>query len=365
MRLASRGRDIFINGRFVTQRTSGVQRFAWEVVHALDLELREGTSELADRNWILVVPTEPPPGIHLRRIAIRVVGGATGHIWDQLVLARAARGGIVVNLTNGGPLMHPRSVVIIHDAAVFRTPRNFTRRYVLLHRLLSSFLARTSRVGTVSEFSRRELAAIFRIDGSKIFVVPNSCEHLRSIVPDDTVLTRLGLAAGRYFLFVGKPSANKNLTTAMAAFARLGPSHKFVIVGMADHAIFRKVVDHVPPGVTVTGHLSDRELAAVFRGATALIFPSLYEGFGIPPLEGMVSGCPVIASRIPAVEEVCGDAALYFDPTKVSSLLAAMQSIVDRPELRTSLVAKGNERALMFSWRRSAQQLMSAIANVE
>ena len=365
MRLASRDRDIFINGRFVTQRTTGVQRFAWEVVHAVDLELREGKSELANRNWTLVVPAEPPPGISLQRIAVRVVGGASGHLWDQLVLARAARSGIVVNLTNGGPLVHPRSVVIIHDAGVFRTPGNYTRRYVLLHRLLGSCLARTSRVGTVSEFSRRELAAIFRMDGSRIFIVPNSCEHLRGIVPDETVLTRLGLVAGRYFLCVGKPSANKNLTTAIAAFARLGPSHKFVMVGMADRAVFRKVIDHVPAGVIVTGHLSDRELAAVFRGATALIFPSLYEGFGIPPLEGMVSGCPVIASRIPPVEEVCGDAALYFDPTNISSLHAAMQSIVEQPELRASLVSKGAERAQMFSWRRSAQQLMSAISNVE
>ena len=366
MQVAHGGQDIFINGRFVTQRTGGVQRFAWEIVRALDAELDEESSKLSQRNWTLLVPAKPPPGMSLRRISIRVVGGASGHVWDQLVLPRAARGGIILNLTNGGPLLHPRSIVIIHDAAVFRTPRNFTRVYVLLHRILGSLLARTSRLGTVSEFSRRELAAVLKIESSSIFVVSNSCEHLRSIVPDESVLSRLGLHAGKYFLFVGKPSPNKNLDAAIQAFSRLCcAEYKFVIVGKGDPAVFRRGLAPVPEGVMVTGHLGDGELSAIFRSATALVFPSLYEGFGIPPLEGMVSGCPVIASRIPAVEEVCGDAALYFDPTDVNALRAAMQSLLDQPELRTSLVAKGNERASTYSWRRSARQLISAVADVE
>jgi glycosyltransferase involved in cell wall biosynthesis len=359
-------RDVFINGRFLAQRVGGVQRFAWEVIKALDQELSDAPSA-SPRNWTLVVPRTAPPGIALKRIAVKVIGrGRPGHFWDQFVLPRVARQGVVVNLTNGAPLLHPRCLVVIHDAAVFRTPENFAPVYVLLHRALGRLLSLKSSVGTVSEFSRSELAQILRIDRSRIFVVPNSCEHLGRVPPDDTVLGRLGLERNRYFLFVGKPSPNKNLTAAIAAFARLGvPGYRFVIVGMADPAIFRAGFDAIAPDILVAGHLSDPELVGLLQGATALLFPSLYEGFGIPPLEGMVTGCPVVASRIPAVLEVCGDAALYFDPKDVELITRKMRAIAMNPALRAMLIEKGKERASRFSWQFSARCLLDAIATVK
>ena len=363
---AARARNVYINGRFLAQRVGGVQRFAREVLQALDTELSEGECALAERNWILIVPRGTSPKVSLRRIAIRVSGGGRGHLWDQTSLFRSARDGILVNLTNGAPLLHPRCLVIIHDAAVFRTPENFTPLYGLVHRTLGRVLSRTSRLGTVSDFSKRELAAIFHLDRSRIFVVPNGCEHLQAVAPDVSVLQRLQLTPDRYFLLVGKPSPNKNIGAAMAAFSRLRrPDYKLVIVGMADAAVFRSGFDEVPDGVVVAGHLGDAQLVALFRAATALVFPSLYEGFGIPPLEGMVTGCPILAARIPAVLEVCGDAAVYFDPQDVDSVLGAMRSIVDAPALRRQMIGRGRERAKLYSWQLSARSLLDAVANID
>ncbi len=359
-------RDVYINGRFLTQRVGGVQRFAWEVVKALDDELSRSPSGLAERNWILLVPRGHMPPIALRRIAVKIVGDSSGHWWEQLVLPRAARGGVLVNLANGAPVIHSRCVVVIHDAAVFRTPENFAPLYVWVHRILGRLLSRTATLGTVSEFSRTELASIFRLDPSSIFTVPNSCEHLRDVVPDEAVLERLRVQANHYFLFVGKPSPNKNLLLAMAAFARwrrLG--FRFVVVGVADPAVLRKGFGEVPDGVVVAGHLPDAQVVALLKSATALVFPSLYEGFGIPPLEGMVTGCPILAARIPAVLEVCGDAAMYFDPRDVDSLIAAMGSLADSPEARRRLIEKGQERAKSFSWQVSAGRLIEAVSSLE
>ncbi len=364
---AGRARNVYINGRFLQQRVGGVQRFAREVLQALDAELTQGECPLAQRNWILIVPHGTTPKAGLRRIAIRVsAGGCGGHLWDQTSLLSSARDGILVNLTNGAPLFHPRCLVIMHDAAVFRTPENFTPLYGLVHRTLGRVLSRTAKLGTVSDFSKRELAAIFHLDRSRIFVVPNSCEHLQAVAPDVTVLQRLHLTPNRYFLFVGKPSPNKNIGAAMAAFSRLHqPDYKLVIVGMADAAVFRSGFEEVPDGVIVAGHLGDAQLVALLRDATALVFPSLYEGFGIPPLEGMVTGCPVLAARIPPVLEVCGDAVVYFDPQDVDSVLGAMRSIVAVPALRSEMIGRGRERAKLYSWQLSARSLIDAVANMD
>jgi glycosyltransferase involved in cell wall biosynthesis len=358
-------RDVYINGRFFTQKIGGVQRFARELVRALDVRLSSNNDDVRLRKWILVVPGPLALPLELRYITVKVARGLSGHLWDQLILPWVARDGILISLTNSGPVLHPRSAVIIHDAAVFRTPKNFSTTYALVHRLLGLALARTCRMGTVSEFSRRELATALRIDGSRMFVVPNSCEHLRDIIPSDTVLERLGVKAGKFFLLVGQPSPNKNFPMAMAAFSKLRiEAVQLVIVGAADSAVFRQGIDAAPAGVVVAGHVSDEELVALFRNAIALVFPSIYEGFGIPPLEAMVHGCPVLASRIPPVEEVCGDAARYFDPNSSDSIAQAMKSSTLDLGIRDEMVQRGFAQAARYSWDQSARYLLSTVARM-
>ncbi|NML17771.1 glycosyltransferase family 4 protein [Azohydromonas caseinilytica] len=356
-------RSVCINGRFLTQRASGVQRFAGELVKALDAELARGHGSHIAEHWQLLVP----PGVEelpaLQCIRVRQVGRGGGHVWDQLLRWHCGRNDLLVNLTNGGPVLRGCSLSVIHDAAVYRTPLNFTRGYRSFHQLLGRLLALRSHIATVSHFSRQELSEVLSIPAGRIAVVPNGSEHLRGVDPDASVLQELRLQPQRFFLFIGSPVPNKNLSTAMAAFARLGvPDVCFVLVGAVDAAVFGQGLQLVPPGVVIAGRLSDAQIAALLCHARALVFPSLYEGFGIPPLEAMLHRCPVIASDIPPVREVCGDAVLYFDPSNADALCRRMRQALDETALLQLLVERGEQRVAMFSWQRSAQRLLEALA---
>lgn len=353
----------FINGRFLSQKTSGVQRFAREIVKALDEHLIASGSQ---EEWVLLAPANAELDLKLSAIRQRHVGTLSGHLWEQTQLFAAARAGRLVNLCNSGPILHSRSLTVIHDAMIFRTPENFSRSYRAVHGSLGHILARRGKIATVSEFSRRELAQT--IGATDVSVIPNSCEHMANIVPDETVLGRLGLAENAYLLFVGSPTPNKNIGRAIEAISSMGErAPTFAIVGAAASSVFKDDASGVGKGpqngrVVFTGRLSDEEIAALYKNATALLFPSLYEGFGIPPLEAMYLGCPVLSSNIEPAREVCGDAALYFDPNSSAQMVQSIDLLSENPQLRSEMITKGGVRAAQFSWSKSASALLAAIS---
>jgi glycosyltransferase involved in cell wall biosynthesis len=355
----------FINGRFLTQKTSGVQRFAREIVKALDRHL---AGQKAPEDWLLLAPENAPRDLDLSVIRQQNTGGLSGHIWEQTQLYAASRRGRLINLCNSGPVLHGRSLTVIHDAMIFRTPENFSRPYRAVHGTLGHLLSRRGRIATVSEFSKRELAET--IGAKNVSVIPNSCEHLASIQPDDTVLNRLKLVPQTYLLFVGSPTPNKNIQRAVEAIGIMaGDAPQFVVVGAAASSVFNGDTQETSksPGtdrVIFTGRLTDEEIVALYANAAALLFPSLYEGFGIPPLEAMLFGCPVLSSSIEPAQEVCGRAALYFDPHNAHDIVRAIRDLTTNPQLRSDMIAQGHLRAAEFSWDRSANSLLNAISGL-
>lgn len=353
---------ILLNGRFLDQRMSGVQRYATEVVLALDaLIARE--PQLGDWRWLLVTTGRSPHTLPLKRIEeLRRPGLLRGHLWEQTSLYVAQRGGhALLNLAGSGPLLGHRQLTVIHDAAVFRHPEHFSRAYVAFHRCVGRIMARRARLATVSGFSRAELSTVIGTPLEPILVAPNGSEHLARAKPDDAVIPELGLAGRPYFLMIGNLSRNKNIATAMRAVAMLGGRAELVVVGGDDPKVFG--AGDLPPGdhVRFVGRRSDGEVAGLLRSARALLFPSLYEGFGIPPLEAMVNGCPVIASAIGAVVEVCGHAARYFPPTDAAALAALMQEALDEDDTtRAQRVALGYRRAAAYRWEDTARILAQA-----
>ncbi|MEG3084242.1 glycosyltransferase family 1 protein [Sphingomonas sp. PB2P12] len=353
---------IAVNGRFLGRTVTGVERFARMLLGEVHTRIAAGAEP---PRWELLLPpgVAAPPEWPL--FSARTVGRGGGHAWEQFQLPRAARGSTLLNLCNSGPIAPRRSLTVIHDALVYDLPENFSRPYRTMHQTLGHLIARRSHLATVSGFSRDRLAAVLKIDPARIPVIPNAANHVDAIVPDTDIVDQLHLTPGRFLLFVGSFAPNKNLPRALEAFARVArPDDRLVLVGAAVKSFAQNGMEEVPPGVILPGRISDAALMGLYRAARALVFPSLYEGFGIPPLEMMRFGRPVLAGDIPPVREVCGDAALYVDPMSVDAIAAGMERMLRDDALVETLAERTAVRANAYTWAASTDDLIAALAAI-
>jgi glycosyltransferase involved in cell wall biosynthesis len=349
----------YLNGKFTAQPMTGVQRVATQLTLALDAQ--------AVGRWVLLCPPGAVP-LPLQRMEQRIVGspGRALHAWEQWTLPCAARSGLLVSLAGSAPFLARRQAALLHDAAVFDHPHAYTAAFVAWYRCLFRVLARRAeRLFTVSEFSSRRLAARLGGPSARYTVLHNGADHLDGVAPEPAVLARFGLREGHYLLAVASANPTKNLAVLVAAYAQMPAERSvpLVIVGGGNPHVFAAAADpRDAPGVQRTGRVSDAELKALYEGATALVLPSIYEGFGLPALEAMACGCPVIAARAAALPEVCGDAALYVDPAQPAEITAAMVAVVGDAALRARLRRAGLARAAGFRWTEAAKRLLAAIS---
>jgi glycosyltransferase involved in cell wall biosynthesis len=355
--------QVFINGRFASQAVTGVQRYAEELLRALDQEL-ERTRGLGPRpSFCLLVPPDARRVPTFQRINSRRVGRLRGHPWEQLELPWYARGGLLLSLANTGPLLQRRQVVALHDASAFAMPQAYSLAFRRWYQFLLPALGRIAcRIITVSEFSRSELIRHARIPGHKLRVIGESGEHIRRAQADCDVLERLGLRSRGYVLAVSSHGPHKNFKVVADALEHLGSrAFDVVIAGGYNPRIFGRTRDQIESALKVAGYVSDGELRALYENAACFIYPSLYEGFGLPPLEAMTCGCPVVASREASLPEVCANAALYCDARDPVSVAESIQQVVGDSALQDDLRARGKQRASEFSWSRSARALLAVI----
>ena len=352
-------KPVYINGRFLSQRTTGVQRYAVELVRALDALLV--TKESSRRGFILLIPPGASSLPTLHHVESRTVGSLRGQAWEQLELPRYARGGVCLNLCNTAPLLGSSMLVAIHDAGVFAVPDTYSRPFKLWYQFLHPRLGRSAAVIiTVSEFSRREIERYAGIPLDKITVIPNGGEHILSVHPDGDILTRLGLTQ-RYILAVSSQSPHKNVQGLLAALQHLQRrDFELVLAGGSNPKIFRRA-EAEQGAATLAGYVSDAELRTLYEHAECFVYPSLYEGFGLPPLEAMTCGCPVVVSRAASLPEVCGDAAVYCDPRDPRDIATAITMVLEDPALQDDLRRRGKERAAQYTWGRAARSLLGLL----
>lgn len=358
----ARSRGLAINGKFTAQRMTGVQRVAYE----LTTELARIAN--ADDAPSLVVPQDHDPSGLPAGARMQTSDRLHGTLWEQWTLPRTTRGRTLLSLCNIGPLAKRDQLLMIHDAAVFDLPAGYSLAFRLWYRFAFSILKRRARhIVTVSHFSRARLAARLRVPPARVSVVPAAVDHIDRIDADPRVLSRLKLDTDGYVLFVGSLAPGKNLARALEAIALMRASHptlRFVIAGGANAKIFGARAAGLrddDPYVTWAGYVTDGELKALYEHAGCFVFPSLYEGFGLPPLEAMRCGCPVVVSHEGALPEVCGGAALFCDAYSPPDIAAAIARVMDDAELRARLRTMGREHARRYSWRRSARALLDIV----
>jgi glycosyltransferase involved in cell wall biosynthesis len=356
--------QVFLNGRFATQALTGVQRYAEEMVCALDRELRRVAKVPA--TFTLLIPRTVRRLPVFDHIAVRQVGRLRGHAWEQLELPWYARGGFLVSLANTGPLMKGAQIITMHDASAFAVPETYSLPFRLWYRLLLPALGRAAtRVVTDSEFSRSELRRYAGVPDQKLRVIPLSGEHILHAQADCGVLARLQLRPRSYVLTVGSQSPHKNLQVVLDAMQYLDQRRfEIVVAGGQNPKIFGNNRVAVGPEVKLAGYVSDGELRALYENAGCFVYPSLYEGFGLPPLEAMMCGCPVIVSRKASLPEVCGSAAVYCDPGSPRDVAESIERVMLDSDLQDHLRTLSRHRAQQFSWDASARALLGLVQEV-
>jgi glycosyltransferase involved in cell wall biosynthesis len=296
----------------------------------------------------------------LRPMRYRVLAPSTalahraGHVWEQGWLPLEARGSrLLYSPANLAPVASRRNVVVIHDLAALREPRWYGSFYAAYHRrLVSALVRRAVRIITDSEFSRRELVDLLEVPAGRIRVVPLGVGERFSPGADPGPVRARHALERPYVLAVATDLARKNLGLLQGAARRLQDQGLDLVVAGSGRGYMR---GEETSGLRRLGYVEDDELAGLYAGASALAMPSLYEGFGLPCLEAMASGVPVVAADRTALPETCGEAALLVDPQDSMAFAEALVSAATDASVRERLSRAGTRRAASFTWQRTAE----------
>jgi glycosyltransferase involved in cell wall biosynthesis len=359
---------------------TGVEWYAWQVIQELKkLTTEDKNSWLLYTNKVLEGGLEMlPPNWHEVRAEWPLKYG-----WTQFRLSwELWRRPADVLFLPGSTLprhLPAKTVVTVHDVGFHRYPQLYKKRQVRVHEFAMKEIAkRVPRILTVSEFSRQEISQTYGISADRISVTPNGVNHhMYRPLADSTLLEntlrRLRLAKP-FFICIGRLEAKKNILTLIRAFDGfksrhgVGDPHKLVLVGAPGYGYedIQRAIKASPYRADIfeLGYVAELDLPALLNSAEALIHPSWYEGFGIPPLMALACGCPVISSDAASLPEAIGpDAALYFPPSEVEALVSAMSRLVAERGLAERLKVAGVTRAAKFTWENTAKQTLPVLVN--
>ena len=360
---------IIINGRFLLHRVTGVERYARELVQALDGIVPPGRIEMA-------VPPEAEEIPVYRNIEVHRIGRLPNRLWEHVSFPAYVkrRGGIALNLCNVAPLISP-GIATVHDLKPIVHPEYYSQKFVAWYRLLfGNALRRSPALLTVSKFSAKEILRHYHIDPHRLHLIPDGWQHFERIAYDPYALERYGLQAGEYYFSMGSRDPGKNLDWVIES-ARRHPEMIYAVSGSINKEVFaasdrsrpndkgqdgtRKngtdlndtgrtgtgCADAMPENVRLLGYVTDEVAKTLMRDCKAFLFPSLYEGFGMPPLEALSAGCScVVVSDIPVMHEIFEDEAVYVNPL-------AVEDFVCREADAGKILAK-------YSWKKSAKKLL-------
>lgn len=347
-----------INARFLSQPLTGVQRYAWNVARHLPEAMLISDGRRA--------PWAANAELNGRLMERRSILGS--HLWDQLVLPRAMPPGARLFCPGGiAPFAVRRAALTVHDFAVLDHPEYYGAAFgTLYRRLLPATIRRVRLIFTVSHWMRGEIVNRFGVAPDRVMVTPNAADSVfRPRNTDDLAAMREVLGLHRpYLLGVGAVSPRKNLARLLGAWSRIQhrfPDHELVLVG-AEGLRFAPGIGlpALPQRARALGALDDETLARVYAGAALFVYPSLYEGFGIPILEAMACGVPVVTSSVTAMPEVAGDLALLVPPANEAAIAEAIAAGLTDEAWRRQAHREGPAHAARYRWEDAAAAVRRA-----
>jgi glycosyltransferase involved in cell wall biosynthesis len=357
-------RRFIINGKFLRAESTGVHRVAMELANALADLKAEGHPTIAALDFEVWHTRDGSARAAEIRLPKRSMNFLTGIPWEQLTLPLLqGRTATLLNLCNIGPMASTNAVTMIHDAQVYLSPQSYSRGFRWWYRLIQPVLgSRNRRMLTVSDFSKAQIAALGICRADRIGVVYNGVDHILRVASDSTPIAALGLAAGRYVVALSTTQRHKNIAVLLKAFGDLRLADvRLVLIGGTRREAFLAEGMAVPPNVCFAGRVTDEALRGLMESALCLAFPSTTEGFGLPPLEAMLLGCPAVVAPCGALPEVCGTAAVYADPHDHAAWVAAISRMAVDVEHRRKLSEAGRSHAGRFTWRTAAIKLLEEL----
>ncbi|MFT3737378.1 MAG: glycosyltransferase family 1 protein [Breznakibacter sp.] len=332
----------------MTQKITGVQRYAVELCSRLK-------KQRDDLIFVAPVNILDENKIVSSQLGVKCFGSFEGHLWEQIDLPLFLKKNgspLLLNLCNTAPLLYGNKVSTIHDLAFLYNPLWFSVSFRWFYRVTVPRIAKSSiHIITVSQFSKQELLERFRVDKDKISVIYNAvdkrfhCDGLNS--------------RDRFVLFVGSNDPRKNMSSLIEAFRYLPKDIHLKIVGGSGASFNNNQQDLVNlPNIDFLGYVSEDELIKYYCSANCFVYPSLYEGFGLPPLEAQAAGIPIAVSSIAVFKEIFGQSALYFNPIDPKSIAESIVILtaMDSKE-KIQFVQKGIVNSLRFSWDFSTTQI--------
>lgn len=344
-------KKIVFNGKFLTQQITGVQRYATEMITEFDKLIPKGAAELA-------VPPNVNNCPELRNIKIVHIGITSGNLWEQtsfplyLIKKRA----VGVNLCNVAPLIKP-DIVCIHDVNFLANPDFFDIKFRRWYRLQFKNTCKNAKIIlTDSEFSKSEILKYGKIKKDKVKKIYCSWQHFEHIQADLTIFERYpSLTKGNYYFSLMSINKNKNLKWILKA-AENNPDTIFAVAGGGNLKVFGQQIDlENLSNVIYLGRVRDEEAKALMSECKAFIFPTFYEGFGLPPLEAMSTGASVIVSNSECMREIYGNSAYFIDPYNYK---------VDLNEILREKAEGSLETLKQYSWAKSASELLNLMNEI-
>ncbi|SNR24584.1 Glycosyltransferase involved in cell wall bisynthesis [Maribacter sedimenticola] len=345
---------IVINARFLTQTITGVQRFALEICENLP-------NYIEGKEVVYVCPKGNKINNFENDKKIIIVGRLRNNLWEQIELPLFLKKNgnpLLINLVGIGPIKYKNKVLTLYDLAFYHHPEWFSFTFRKTYNLLIPISVKNAkRIVTDSEYVKLDIHNTYGIKKEIIDVI---------YAAPSTKFVNLKLKREKIILTVSSLDPRKNLKRVINAFQEIESDYKLVIVGKSNGSFSSTIYEHntVDSKIIFTGYLSDDDLIRLYNTASIFIYVSLFEGFGIPPLEAQASGCSCILSNTTSLPEIYGSSVRYCDPLSVSSIKKAIVDLVRNEKEREDLKRLGLKNVKKFDWKDSSKKLELIISNL-